>query len=729
MMQQRSSNVDNLLTKVDKDSISSVIELGYPEWEIYPSNLSSKEDEKRTNIKQMTKLNQEEVYLHLYGERVWRTILRKPIFSTPEPSLNINLAVISRPVFCANDAFRPSEAVYLCLKVVCWGNKELLAKSPCSQLCLKVVCWGKKELLVKSPRSQLCLKVVCWGNKELLAKSPRSQLCVKVVFWGNKELLATSTSQRCKTCIGRSVHLSVRLSISQSFCPSLRRSVHLSVVLSISPSFCPSLRRSVHLSVVLSISPSFCPSLRRSVHLSVVLSISPSFCPSLRRSVHLSVVLSISPSFCPSLRRSVHLSVVLSISPSFCPSLRRSVHLSVVLSISPSFCPSLRRSVHLSVVLSISPSFCPSLRRSVHLSVVLSISPSFCPSLRRSVHLSVVLSISPSFCPSLRRSVHLSVVLSISPSFCPSLRRSVHLSVRLSISLTKAETILPFGLKHDWWKRNRYSSCQMLMGTFVWMMVEKEVGREREREYINSRGYLGPQLGTRERLGPQAGTRERLGPQAGTRERLGPQAVRDVKKEEVKSFGSSFSSATAHDVIWGRSAAISQAWCAGVMKELLAKSPHSQLCLKVVCWGKKELLAKSPISQLCVKVVCWGKEVLATSTNQRCETCLRESGKPTRKTTLDAPDQYSNLDPVLISLVYYEISALDHAANEIMSRMDGRKRNNGGYNDDDDDYDGRLVFIPRKKPTPMLLFFKRENLGNFIFRKLHESYIYDEIKV
>nr|CAD7458126.1 unnamed protein product [Timema tahoe] len=47
--------------------------------------------------------------------------------------------------------------------VVCWGKKELLAKSPRSQLCLKVVCWGKKELLAKSPRSQLCLKVVCWG--------------------------------------------------------------------------------------------------------------------------------------------------------------------------------------------------------------------------------------------------------------------------------------------------------------------------------------------------------------------------------------------------------------------------------------------------------------------------------------------------------------------------------------------------------------------------------------
>nr|CAD7430942.1 unnamed protein product [Timema monikensis] len=49
----------------------------------------------------------------------------------------------------------------LCLKVVCWGKKELLDKSPRSQLCLKVVCWGKKELLDKSPRSQLCLKVVC----------------------------------------------------------------------------------------------------------------------------------------------------------------------------------------------------------------------------------------------------------------------------------------------------------------------------------------------------------------------------------------------------------------------------------------------------------------------------------------------------------------------------------------------------------------------------------------
>nr|CAD7399125.1 unnamed protein product [Timema cristinae] len=70
----------------------------------------------------------------------------------------------------------------LCLKVMCWVKKELLAKSPRSQLCLKVMCWGNKELLAKSPRSQLCLKVVCWGKKELLAKSPRSQLCLKVSY-------------------------------------------------------------------------------------------------------------------------------------------------------------------------------------------------------------------------------------------------------------------------------------------------------------------------------------------------------------------------------------------------------------------------------------------------------------------------------------------------------------------------------------------------------------------
>nr|CAD7429117.1 unnamed protein product [Timema monikensis] len=69
-----------------------------------------------------------------------------------------------------------------------------------SQLCLKVVCWGKKELLAKSPCSQLCLKVVCWGKKELLAKSPHSQLFLKVMCWGKKELLAASTNQRCQTC-------------------------------------------------------------------------------------------------------------------------------------------------------------------------------------------------------------------------------------------------------------------------------------------------------------------------------------------------------------------------------------------------------------------------------------------------------------------------------------------------------------------------------------------------
>nr|CAD7256541.1 unnamed protein product [Timema shepardi] len=35
-----------------------------------------------------------------------------------------------------------------------------------------------------------------------------------------------------------------------------------------------------------------------------------------------------------------------------------------------------------------------------------------------------------------------------------------------------------------------------------------------------------------------------------------------------------------------------------VKKELLAKSPHSQLCLKMMCWVKKELLAKSPHSAM-----------------------------------------------------------------------------------------------------------------------------------
>nr|CAD7461709.1 unnamed protein product [Timema tahoe] len=34
-----------------------------------------------------------------------------------------------------------------------------------------------------------------------VAKSPRSQLCLKVVCWGKKELLATSTNQRCQTCL------------------------------------------------------------------------------------------------------------------------------------------------------------------------------------------------------------------------------------------------------------------------------------------------------------------------------------------------------------------------------------------------------------------------------------------------------------------------------------------------------------------------------------------------
>nr|CAD7403765.1 unnamed protein product [Timema cristinae] len=100
---------------------------------------------------------------------------------------------IGKTVVCwgKKELLAKSRRSQLCLKMVCWGKKELLCKSPHSQFCLKVVCWGKKELLAKSPRSQLCLKMVCWGKKELLAKSPRSQLRLKVVYWG-KELLAKS---------------------------------------------------------------------------------------------------------------------------------------------------------------------------------------------------------------------------------------------------------------------------------------------------------------------------------------------------------------------------------------------------------------------------------------------------------------------------------------------------------------------------------------------------------
>nr|CAD7419908.1 unnamed protein product [Timema poppensis] len=35
----------------------------------------------------------------------------------------------------------------------------------------------------------------------VVAKSPPSQLCLKVMYWGKKELLATSTNQRCETCL------------------------------------------------------------------------------------------------------------------------------------------------------------------------------------------------------------------------------------------------------------------------------------------------------------------------------------------------------------------------------------------------------------------------------------------------------------------------------------------------------------------------------------------------
>nr|CAD7258724.1 unnamed protein product [Timema shepardi] len=62
------------------------------------------------------------------------------------------------------------------------------------------VCWGKKELLAKSPRSQLCLKVVWWG-KELLAKSPRSQLCVRVVCWVPSKPLNVTVMRVTSTCI------------------------------------------------------------------------------------------------------------------------------------------------------------------------------------------------------------------------------------------------------------------------------------------------------------------------------------------------------------------------------------------------------------------------------------------------------------------------------------------------------------------------------------------------
>nr|CAD7453459.1 unnamed protein product [Timema tahoe] len=92
------------------------------------------------------------------------------------------------------------------------GCEDVTKAAINSQLCLKVVCWGKKELLAKSPRSQLCLKVVCWGKKELLAKSPRSQLCLKVV-----NLVGNSSNLELKSCLLLNISLCEEMESSEDF--------------------------------------------------------------------------------------------------------------------------------------------------------------------------------------------------------------------------------------------------------------------------------------------------------------------------------------------------------------------------------------------------------------------------------------------------------------------------------------------------------------------------------
>ncbi|CAI5472441.1 unnamed protein product [Closterium sp. Yama58-4] len=72
-------------------------------------------------------------------------------------------------------------------------------------------------------------------------------------------------------------------------------SLPLSLFLSLSPSFFPSLPLSFPLSLFLSLSPSFFPSLPLSFPLSLFLSLSPSFFPSLPLSFPLSLFLSLSP--------------------------------------------------------------------------------------------------------------------------------------------------------------------------------------------------------------------------------------------------------------------------------------------------------------------------------------------------------------------------------------------------------------------------------------------------
>nr|CAD7449348.1 unnamed protein product [Timema bartmani] len=98
--------------------------------------------------------------------------------------------------------------------VVDWETSMFRLEGIIYRLCLKVVCWGKKELLATSTnqRCQISSLLVmsqggvlgwCAGVRRSywqprltsVAKSPLSQLCLKVVCWGKKELLATSTNQ------------------------------------------------------------------------------------------------------------------------------------------------------------------------------------------------------------------------------------------------------------------------------------------------------------------------------------------------------------------------------------------------------------------------------------------------------------------------------------------------------------------------------------------------------
>nr|CAD7264505.1 unnamed protein product [Timema shepardi] len=101
-----------------------------------------------------------EVYPHLFGGRVGNH-LRETTTSSPKRDTNLNL-----PILCS------------------------LAQHETSVLANYATEAGLMEKSFVYALPQLTV-----------AKSTRSQLCLKVVCWCKKELLATSTDQCCETCL------------------------------------------------------------------------------------------------------------------------------------------------------------------------------------------------------------------------------------------------------------------------------------------------------------------------------------------------------------------------------------------------------------------------------------------------------------------------------------------------------------------------------------------------